>query len=161
MDDVATHLVLMVLIIDHLTVVHQSLDASNEILGVLSQPGHNILEFSEAHMGVDIVCHCLVYSVEEGRAFALVSLYSSLLPVGINCACISRDLISKAAKMYLRWSLLSGMMQLKRNQFSRVCQKMQKEWYASFESQSYMGRLMDAVLDVSMLVMASAVVWAD
>ena len=39
--------------------------------GVLSQPGHNILKFSEVHMGVDIVCHSLVYSVEEGRSFCL------------------------------------------------------------------------------------------
>ena len=43
----------------------------NKILGVLSWPGHNILEFSKAHMGVDVVCHSLVYSVEEGRSFCL------------------------------------------------------------------------------------------
>ena len=60
MDDMAMQLVLLVLIIDHLAVVHQSLDVCNAILGVLSWPGHNILKFSEVHMGVDIVCHSLV-----------------------------------------------------------------------------------------------------
>ena len=63
--------VLTMLIIDHLTVVHQCLDACNEILGVLSQPGHNILKFSKAHMGVDIVCHSLLDLVKEGRSFCL------------------------------------------------------------------------------------------
>ena len=70
-DNMAMHLVLMVLIIDHFAVVHQCLDACNEILGVLSQPGHNILEFSEAHMGVDIMCHSPLDSVKEGRSFHL------------------------------------------------------------------------------------------
>ena len=70
-DDMAMQLVLLVLIIDHLTAAHQCLDACNDILGVLSQPGHNIFEFSEAHMGVDVMCHSLLYSVEEGRSFCL------------------------------------------------------------------------------------------
>ena len=64
-------LMLSVPIIDHLAVVYQCLDACDEILGVLSWPGHNILEFSKAHMGVDIMCHSLLYSVEEGRSFCL------------------------------------------------------------------------------------------
>ena len=71
MDDMVMQLMLSVLIIDHLTVVHQCLDVCNKILGILSQPGHNILEFSEVHMGVDIVCHSLLFSVEEGRSFHL------------------------------------------------------------------------------------------
>ena len=71
MDDMVMHLMVIVLIIDHLTVVHQGLDACNEILGVLSQPGHSVFEFSEVHMGVDVVCHFLVYSVKEGRSFHL------------------------------------------------------------------------------------------
>ena len=41
-DDMATQFVLTMLIIDHLTVVHQCLDACNEILGVLSWPGYNL-----------------------------------------------------------------------------------------------------------------------
>ena len=71
MDYTATQLMLVVLIIDHLTAVHQCLDACDEILGVLSQPGHNICKFSEAHMGVDIMCHALLDSVKEGRSFHL------------------------------------------------------------------------------------------
>ena len=70
-DNTAMQLVLTVLIIDHLTAVHQCLDACNEILGVLSQTGHNIFEISKVHMGVDIVCHSLLDSVEEGRNFCL------------------------------------------------------------------------------------------
>ena len=71
MDDMVMLLMLTVLIIDHLAAVHQGLDACNEIFGVLSWPGHNIFEFSEVHMGVDIMCHSLVYSVKEGRSFHL------------------------------------------------------------------------------------------
>ena len=67
-DDMVTQLMLSVLVIDHFAAVHQCLDACNKILGVLSQPGHNILEFSEVHMGVGVMCHSLVYSVEEGRS---------------------------------------------------------------------------------------------
>ena len=70
-DDMAMQFMLTVLIIDHLAAVHQCFDACDKILGVLSLPGHNILKFSEAHMGVDVVCHSLVYSVEEGRSFWL------------------------------------------------------------------------------------------
>ena len=69
-DNMATQFVLMMLIIDHLTAVHQCLDACNEILGVLSSPGHNIFKFSKMHMGVD-VCHSLLDLVEEGRSFYL------------------------------------------------------------------------------------------
>ena len=71
LDEKPMQLVLMVLIIDHLAAVHQCLGACDEILGVLSWPGHNIFKFSEVHMGVDIMCHSLVYSVEEGRSFCL------------------------------------------------------------------------------------------
>ena len=66
MDDTVMQLMLLVLIIDHFTVIHQCLDACNKILGILSWPGHNILEFSKVHMGVDVVCHSLLDSVEEG-----------------------------------------------------------------------------------------------
>ena len=68
-DDTTMQLMLSVLIIDHLAALHQCLDVCNEILGFLSQHGHNILKFSKAHMGVDIVCHSLLYSVKEGRSF--------------------------------------------------------------------------------------------
>ena len=71
MDDTAMQLMLSVLIIDHLAAVHQCLDACDEILGVLSQPGHNIFEFSKVHMGVNIKCHSLLDSVGEGRSFHL------------------------------------------------------------------------------------------
>ena len=120
MDDMKMQLMLLVLIIDHLAVDHQCLDVCDEMLGFLSWPGYNIFEFSEAHMGVDIMCHSLLDSVKEGRYFALVTIHSSLLPVGIHCTCISRDLVPRAAKTYQRLSLLSGMMQLRRSQFSRV-----------------------------------------
>ena len=59
------------LIIDHLAAVHQGLDVCNEILGVLSQPGHNLFQFSKVHMGIDIMCHSLLDMVEEGRSFCL------------------------------------------------------------------------------------------
>ena len=62
---------LAMLIIDHLAVVHQGLDAFNEILGVLSQPGHNIFQFSKVHMGIDVMCHSLLDTVKEGRSFSL------------------------------------------------------------------------------------------
>ena len=68
-DNTATQLMLAVLISDYLTAVHQGLDACIKILGVLFWPGHNIFEFSEVHMGVDIMCHSLVYLVKEGRSF--------------------------------------------------------------------------------------------
>ena len=71
MDNTAMQFVLMVLIIDHLAAVHQCLDACNEILGVLSWLGYNLFEFSKMHMGLDIVCHSLLDSVEEGRSFHL------------------------------------------------------------------------------------------
>ena len=70
-DDMATQLMLVVFIVDHLTAVHQCLDACDKILGVLSQPGHNMFKFSKVHMGVDIMCHSLLDSVEEGRSFCL------------------------------------------------------------------------------------------
>ena len=126
-DNTAMQFVLAMLIINHLAAVHQCLDAYNELLGVLSQPCYNLFEFSKAHMGVDVMCHSLLYSVEEGRSFCLVAFCSSLLPVGIHCACISRDLVLWAAKMYLRWSSLSGRMWLRRSQFSRVWQNVEKE----------------------------------
>ena len=127
MDNTAMQLMLMVLIIDHLAAVHKCLDACNEILGVLSQPGHNIFEFSKAHMGVDVVCDCLLDSVEEGRSFCLghfLFLFAARRhPLHMHF----QGFGSQGSKTYLRWSSLSGVMQLRRSQFSRVCQKM-KEW---------------------------------
>ena len=41
------------------------------LLGVLSQPDHNILKFCKVHMGVDVMCHSLLDSVKEGRNFCL------------------------------------------------------------------------------------------
>ena len=54
-------------IVDHLTVVHQCFDACNKILGILFWPGYNILKFSEVYMGVDIMCHSLLYLFKESR----------------------------------------------------------------------------------------------
>ena len=71
MDDTVMQFVLTMLIIDHLAVVHQCLDACNKILGVLYWPGHDILKFSEVHMGVDIMCPSLLDSVKEGISFCL------------------------------------------------------------------------------------------
>ena len=69
--DTVMQLMLVVLIIDHLAMVHQCLDVCNEILEVLSQPGYDIFSFSRVHMGDDIVCHSLLDSVKEGRSFHL------------------------------------------------------------------------------------------
>ena len=71
MDDMAMQFMLVMLIIDHLAVVHQCLDACNEILGVLFWPGYYLFKFSKTHMGVDIMCHSLLDSVKEGRSFCL------------------------------------------------------------------------------------------
>ena len=70
-DNMATQLVLMVLIIDHLAAVRQCLDACDEILGVLSQSGYDVFKFSKVYMGVDVMCHSLLDLVEEGRSFCL------------------------------------------------------------------------------------------
>ena len=71
MDNTAMQFVLVMLITDHLAVVHQCLDACDKILGVLSWPGYNLFQFSKMHMGVDIVCHSLLDLVEEDRSFHL------------------------------------------------------------------------------------------
>ena len=73
------------------------------------------------------VIPCWIQS-RKSEAFTLVAFCSSSLPIGIHCACISRDLVPRVAKMYLRWSSLSSGMQLWRSQFSRVWQNMEKEW---------------------------------
>ena len=128
MDDMATQFMLTMLIIGHLAVVQQCLDACNKILGVLSWPSHNLMKFSKAHMGVDIVCHSLLDSVEEGRSFHLGHFLFLFTACGHPCVCISRDLVPRAAKTYLRWSLLSGGIAVEEDQFSRVWQNMEKEW---------------------------------
>ena len=127
MDDMAMQFVLMMLIIHHLAAVHWCLDMCNETLGVLSQPGDNIFEFSKVHIGVDVMCHSLLDLVKEGRSFHLGCFLFSSLPIGIHCVCISRDLVPRAAKTYLRWSSLSGAMWLRRRQFFSICQNMEKE----------------------------------
>ena len=71
------------------------------------------------------VIPCCILS-RKAEAFTLVVLHSSSSPVGIHCACVSRDLVPRAAKTYQRWSLLSGGMQLRSSQFSRVHQKWRK-----------------------------------
>ena len=63
-DDMVMQFMLTMLIIDHFAAVHQCLDVCNVILGVLSQPGYYLFEFSKMHMGVDVMCHSLLDSVK-------------------------------------------------------------------------------------------------
>ena len=88
-------------------------------------------------MGVDVMCYSLLDSVEEGRSFCLgPSLFlfnAGRHPLHMHLQRFG----SQGCKDVLEWSLLSSVMWLRRSQFSRVCQNMEKEWYASFESQSY------------------------
>ena len=85
MDNMAMQFMLMMLII--LSAVHQCLDACDKILGVISQPGHNIFKFSKVHMGVDVVCHSLLDLVEEGRSFCL-GCFLFLLAAGRHPLCM-------------------------------------------------------------------------
>ena len=127
MDDTAMQFMLMMLIIDHLAAVHQCLDACNEILGVLSQPGHIIFEFSKMQLGIDIVCHSLLDSVKEGRSFCL-GHFLFLFAAYRHPLCMHlQGFGSQGSKIYQRWSSLSGGMQLRRSQFSRLQQNMEKE----------------------------------
>ena len=84
---------------------------------------------SPRHTWVLTLCviPCWIW-LRKAEAFTLVTFYSSSLPIGIHCACISRDLVPRAAKTYLRWSLLSSGMWLRRSQFSREWQNMEKDW---------------------------------
>ena len=86
-DNMAMQFMLMMLIIDHLVVVHQCLDVCDEILGVPFWPGHNIFEFPKVHMGVDVVCHSLLDSVKEGRNFCL-GLFLYLFTAGRHPLCM-------------------------------------------------------------------------
>ena len=127
MDDMAMQFVLAMLITDHLTAVHQCLDVCDKILGG-SFPNLATISLSSPRYTwvlTSCVIPCWIRS-RNAESFALVAFCSSLLPVGIHCACISRDLVPRAAKTYLRWSLLSGGMQLRRSQFSRVWQNMEE-----------------------------------
>ena len=96
MDNMVMQFLLAMLIIDHLTVVHQCLDACDEILGVLSWPGHNIFEFSKMHMGIDIVCHSLLDLVEEGLGCFLFLFAASRHPLCMHlqgfCSKGSKDI---------------------------------------------------------------------
>ena len=120
-DDMATQIMLLVLIIDHLAAVHQCLDACNKVLRSFPSLA-TTSSSSPRHRWVLMSCviSCCILS-RKAEAFTLVTLHSSSLPVGIHCACISRDLVPRAPKIYQRWSSLSGMMWLRRTQFSRVC----------------------------------------
>ena len=70
-DDMLAQLMLSVFIVDHLAAVCQCFNACNNILGVLSWPGYNILKFPEAYMWVDVVCHSLLYLIKESGSFCL------------------------------------------------------------------------------------------
>ena len=133
-DNMAMQLLRSVLIIDHLAVVHQCLDACNEIFEVLSQPGH-IISFSKVHMGVDIMCHSLLDSVDEGRSFRLGHslflfaasrhpLHMHLQGFGFQgCKDVSEVVLAVRCDAVEEESVLQGM------------PKYGEEWYASFESQ--------------------------
>ena len=127
MYNTVAQLVLLVFIIDHITAVYQCFDVCNKVLRVLSGLATTSSSLP-SHIWVLMSCviPCCIL-LRKAEAFALVALHSSSSPVGIHCACISRDLVPRAAKTYQRWSLLSVGMQLRRSQFSRVCQKMEKE----------------------------------
>ena len=87
----------------------------------VSSPGLATISLSSPrHTWVLASCviPCWIQS-RKVEAFTLVTFCSSLLLVGIHFACISRDFFPRAAKTYLRWSSLSGGMQLRRSQFSR------------------------------------------
>ena len=126
-DDMAMQFMLKMLIIDHLAAVHQCLDACNKILGVLSWPGYKIFEFSKAHMGVDIMCHSLLDSVEEGRSFHLGHFLFLFTAHGHPLCMHLQGFGSQCCKGVPEVVPLSGGMQLRRSQFSRVWQNMEKE----------------------------------
>ena len=161
MDEMARQFVLMMLIIDHLAAVHQCCDACYEILGVLSWPSHNILEFSKVHMGVDIMCHSLLDLVEEGRNFCLghflFLLTASRHPLCIHlqgfgsegCKDISEVVLAVWWDAVEEEPVLQGML------------KYGEGVVGILGSQSLVGRMMDAVLAVNALAMVSAVAWAD
>ena len=148
------------LIIDHLTSVHQCLDACDEILGVPSQPGHNIFQFFKAHMGIDVVCHSLLDMVEEGRSFSLGHLlflfaaswhplYMHLKGFGSQgCKDIPEVVLAVWRYMVEEKPVLQGMAK-----YGGVV------WILGVPVID--GRLIDAVLAVSTLAIASAVAWAD
>ena len=126
-DYMAMQFMLAMLITDHLAVVHQCLDVCNKILH--ASPGLAMISLSSSRC-TWVLMSCVIPCWNQSRkaeAFALVAFCSSLLPVGIHCACISWDLVPRAAKTYLMWSLVSSWMQFRRSQFSRVWQNMEKE----------------------------------
>ena len=123
--------------------------------------GHHILEFSKVHMGVDIMCHSLLDSVQEGRRF-----------------CLDHFLFLFAAHMHPLHRHLQGFGSQGCKEISEVVltvrhdaveeepvlQDMPKDGEGVIHPSSPSCRwagLMDAVLAVSALVMASAVAWAD
>ena len=123
MDNMLKQFMLSVFIIDHLAAVHQCFDACNKILRVLpslATTSSGVPKYT--WMLTSCVIPRCIFS-RKVEAFTLVALCSSSSPKGIHCACMSWDLVTRAAKMYWRWSSLSVAMQLRRNQFSRVHQK--------------------------------------
>ena len=119
-DNTVMQFVLAMLIIDHLAVVHQCLDACNKILGVLSWPGYNIFKFFKMHMGVDVVCHSLLDSIEEGRSFCL-GCFLFLFAAGWHPLCMHfQGFGSQGCKDVPEVVLAVWQMWLRRSQFSRV-----------------------------------------
>ena len=99
--DAAMQLVLSVLIVDHLTAVHQCFDVTGS-WG--SSPGlATTSSSSPSHTWVLTSCviPCCIL-LRKVKGFALVALCSSSSQVGIHCACISRDLVPRVAKTYQR-----------------------------------------------------------
>ena len=160
-DDMATQFMLVMLIIDHLTAVHQCLDVCDKILGVLSQPGHNIFEFSEMHMGVDIMCHSQLDLVKEGRSFCL-GHFLFLFAASWHPLCMHfwgfgsqgcKDVPEVVLTIWQNAVEEEPVLQGKAKYGERVI--------GILGIPVVDGRLMDAVLSVSALAKASVVAWAD
>ena len=135
MDNMVMQLVLTMLIIDHLAAVLQCLDACDEILGVLSQPGHDIFKFSKVHTGVDIMCHSLLGLVEEGRSFCL-GCFLFLFAASWHPLCMHfQGFGSQGCKDMSEVVLTVWWNVVEESQFSRVWQNMEQS-KASWESQS-------------------------
>ena len=131
-DDMATHLMLL---ISSLIILQQSISVLMCVMrswgSSSSQTTTSLSSQRYTWVLMSCVIPCCILS-RKAEAFALIALHSSLLPVGIHCTCISRDLVPRAAKMYWRWSWLSEVMQLRRRQFLSVHQKMEKRMVCIF-----------------------------
>ena len=61
----------MVCIVDHLTSIHDGLDAGYEFLGVFVGLRYDVLQLGQSHMCVYFMRHPILYPLEEGRSICL------------------------------------------------------------------------------------------